>query len=100
MNATPPHSWGKVTGTVSGLACDGTTVPLPGATVQVDSSATSYTLKTDKNGLYGLWLDHRNSPLTVVASLNGWQPQTATVKIKEESTITADFTLKSDQICT
>jgi N-acetylneuraminic acid mutarotase len=99
MNATPPHSWGKITGTVSGLECNGTTVPLPGAAVQIDGSATSYTLKTDKNGSYALWLDHRNDPLTVVASLSNWQSQTATVKIKEGSTATADFTLKTDQTC-
>ena len=68
--------------------------------MQIDSGATSYTLKTDKNGLYAFWLDHRDSPLTVIAALNAWQPQAATVNIKAGSTTTADFTLKTDQTCT
>jgi hypothetical protein len=96
MNATPPKTWGKITGTVSGKACSGTTSPITGATVQIDTWAASYTLKTDKNGLYDLWLDYRNNPLTLIIAKDNWQPTTTTVKIKKGATTTANFTLKPD----
>jgi len=99
MNVSPPTTWGKITGTVSGLKCDGTAPPLTGATVQIDTWAASYTLKTDKNGLYALWLDYRNDPLTVIAALDGWQPQVRTVTIKKLQTTTASFALKNDRAC-
>jgi hypothetical protein len=68
MTATPPKTWGKITGVVS--TCSGAT-PLAGATVQIDSWAQSYTLKTDSAGGYALWLDKRNNPLTVIVAKDG-----------------------------
>ena len=93
MNASPPKTWGKITGTVMGVNCDGTSAPIAGATVQVDTWAAHYTLKTDKNGVYALWLDHRNNPLQVIAAKDGWQPQTRQVKIKAGQVTTADWKL-------
>ena len=46
MTANPPTTWGKIAGTVSGLKCDGGAAPIMGGTVQIDSWAQSYTLKT------------------------------------------------------
>ncbi|HYZ52648.1 MAG TPA: hypothetical protein VE733_03955, partial [Streptosporangiaceae bacterium] len=96
MNVTPPKSWGKITGTVSGLACAGTTGPLKGVTVQIDGSAANYTLKTDASGKYQYWIDKSDNPLTVTAAQDGWQPQRTGGKIKAGATISANFTLSPD----
>jgi hypothetical protein len=93
MNVTPPKSWGKITGTVSGLACSHTTGPLQGATVQIDGAAANYTLKTDSKGQYAYWINTADNPLTVIAALDGWQPQTSRENIKAQRTISANFTL-------
>ncbi|HKT02762.1 MAG TPA: carboxypeptidase regulatory-like domain-containing protein [Rugosimonospora sp.] len=90
MVVQPPKTWGKITGTVTGP--DGT--PIAGATVQIDTWANSYTLKTDRNGQYALWLDVRNNPLQVIAAKDGYQPQVKTVKIAKGKTTTLGFTLK------
>ncbi|MDX6330572.1 MAG: hypothetical protein QOI83_2955, partial [Streptomycetaceae bacterium] len=95
----PPKTWGKITGTVTGAGCTGTPVPLAGATVEIDSSVASYTLKTDKNGQYVLWLDTRNNPLTLIAAKDVWAPQTRSVKIAKLKTTTSDFTLKPTYTC-
>jgi hypothetical protein len=95
----PPKTWGKITGTVTGAGCTGTPGPLSGTTVEIDSRTANYTLKTDKNGQYVLWLDASNSPLTLIAAKDGWAPQTKSVKITKLKTTTADFTLKPDHTC-
>jgi hypothetical protein len=95
----PPKTWGKITGTVTGAGCTGTPGPLSGATVAVASSTATYTLETDKNGQYVLWLDTRNNPLTLIAAKDGWTPQSTSVKIAKLRTTTADFTLKPNHTC-
>ncbi|MFJ1547572.1 carboxypeptidase regulatory-like domain-containing protein [Streptomyces sp. NPDC088246] len=94
MTVAPPNTWGKITGTVLGKASNGSTAPLKGATVQVDSWASSYTLITDKDGHYALWLDARNNPLTVIVAKDGYAPTATTVKVVKKATVTTDFTLK------
>jgi hypothetical protein len=86
----PPATWGKIGGTVTGP--DGK--PIGAATVQIETWASSYTLKTDKNGQYALWLDVRNNPLQLIAAKDGYQPQAKTAKITKGNTTTLDFTLK------
>lgn len=71
-------------------------MPLAGATVQIDTWAATYTLHTDADGAYGLWLDTRNNPLTVIAAQNGYQPAVKTVTIKAGKTVTTSFTLLMD----
>jgi N-acetylneuraminic acid mutarotase len=90
LTIAPPKTWAEVSGTV----LSGATSPLGGATVQIDSWASDYTLTTDKDGHYELWLDARNSPLTVIVAKDGYQPTVATVKIKKGDVITHDVTLK------
>jgi len=85
----PPKTWGKITGTVTGP-----NGPIAGATVQINSWAAAYTLKTDKNGQYALWLDVRNNPLQVICAKDGFVPQVKTVKITKGTTTTVNFTLK------
>nr|WP_223281226.1 carboxypeptidase regulatory-like domain-containing protein [Streptomyces sp. San01] len=94
MHVNPPKTWGKYTGTVLGSDGKGDTVPLAGATIQINGKAASYTLKTGKDGSYALWLDVHNSPLTVIVAKEGYQPTTTTVKIAKGATTTGDFTLK------
>jgi hypothetical protein len=85
-----PATWGKLMGAVSDE--DGAAVP--GATVELDSWATHYTLKTDKDGNYVLWLDARNNPITMIVAKDGYRPQTTTVNLKEGRTVTRNFVLK------
>ena len=99
MTANPPTTWGKIAGTVSGLSCDGGAAPIMGGTVQIDSWAQSYTLKTDSAGGYALWLDKRNNPLTVIAAKDGFVPQVHTVRITPGATVTANVTLRPDAAC-
>jgi N-acetylneuraminic acid mutarotase len=90
MTVNPPKSWGKIAGTVT--SASGTA--LPGVTVQINTWAATYTLKTDKNGHYALWLDVRNNPLSVIAAKDGYQPVVKTVRIVKGTTTAADFLLK------
>jgi hypothetical protein len=95
----PPKTWGKITGTVTGAGCTATPAPLAGATVQIGGRAASYTLKTDKNGQYVLWLDTRDNPLTLSASEDGWTQQTTSARVTSPKTTTVNFTLKPDHTC-
>jgi hypothetical protein len=95
----PAKTWAKISGVVSGKACSGTVAPIPGATVQIDTRAASYTLITDSDGKYALWLDKRNNPLTLIVAKDGWQPQTRKVRVKPGSPLTANFTLLPAKPC-
>jgi hypothetical protein len=96
FTVNPPSTWGRITGTVTGLGCTSGSTPLPGATVEIDTWAATYTLKTDQNGDYQLWLDVRNNPLTLIVARDGWQPQATTVKIIRRQTVTANYSLSPD----
>jgi N-acetylneuraminic acid mutarotase len=89
LTVKPPATWGKITGTVT--ASGG--APIAGATVQINTWATHYTLKTTAAGGYELWLDVRNNPLQLIVAKDGYQPTTTTVKITKGATTTSDFTL-------
>ncbi|MET8124335.1 carboxypeptidase regulatory-like domain-containing protein [Streptomyces sp. NPDC005065] len=88
MTVNPPKTWGKITGTVTGPSA-----PMPGATVQITTSAAHYTLRTDASGRYQLWLDAGN-PLQVICANNGYQSQMTTVKIRKGATTTLNFALQ------
>ncbi|MEV7236415.1 carboxypeptidase regulatory-like domain-containing protein [Streptomyces sp. NPDC051020] len=101
FTVNPPKTWGKITGTVTAVDCTGTPKPLAGATVQISSKkAGSYTLTTDRNGQYVLWLDVRNNPVKVTASKDGWGSQATSVEIEPRKATTADFSLEPDHTCT
>ena len=100
MNVTPPASWGKLRGTVTDTANGH---PIAGATVQVctmydgrtgSCGPVTYTLKTDANGYYQLWLARGYNPLDVIAAKDGYQPKARIVRITAGGTVTADFALK------
>ena len=73
MNVEPPATWGKLTGTITGLAvCDQPGEPLVGAQLVVDGATTDFTLKTDANGQFKVWMDQANGPVEVTISANGY----------------------------
>ena len=96
MTVKPPSTWGKITGAVQHTDKSGKLVPISGVTVQIDSWTAHYTLHTDADGNYALWLDYRNNPLTVIAAKDGYQPKVATAKITKGATVTLPFTLLKD----
>ncbi|MGI5518355.1 carboxypeptidase regulatory-like domain-containing protein [Streptomyces sp. CA-106131] len=97
LQATPPKTWGKVSGTVTDAA---TKAPLAGATVQICTmyhagkcGQVSYTLKTDAHGRYQMWLDKGYNPLFITVTTNGYQPKSQQVRITAGGTAVADFAL-------
>ncbi|MFF2407671.1 S8 family serine peptidase [Streptomyces sp. NPDC058092] len=95
MHVSPPKSWGKVGGSVTGVDCDGVSAPLAGASVNITTSGGEYPLITDKSGHYGLWIDKKYGPVTVIAADRDFVSQVKSAKIKAGETSTADFALKS-----
>jgi N-acetylneuraminic acid mutarotase len=102
MNVNPPTSWGKIRGTVTSAA---TGAPIPGATVDIctmyDGSTgncgpVEFTLKTDADGYYQLWLAKGYNPLQVIAAKDGFSPKSKVVRITAGGTTTADFSLKKN----
>ena len=93
MTATPPKTWGKLMGTVTGTSCQGATSPISGAVVQVDSWAMSFTFATDAAGKYAYWMDRRNNPLTMIVAKDGWKPQTRQARIDTTTPTVEDFGL-------
>lgn len=94
MTVTPPAAWGKLAGTVKGTSCAGATAPLPGATVQIDSWAGSWTLVTGSDGGYAQWFNVGANPLQLIAAKDGYAPQTKKVRLTKGGTVRGDFTLK------
>ncbi|MGN9768177.1 S8 family serine peptidase [Micromonospora sp. SD12] len=93
LNVLQPTTWGKLMGTVTGTSCQGASSPIPGATVQVDSWAMSWTFSTDAEGRYAYWMDRRNNPLTMIVAKDGWKPQTRQTRINTATPTVEDFAL-------
>ncbi|GAA1406211.1 S8 family serine peptidase [Catellatospora coxensis] len=93
MTVTPPKTWGKLLGTVTGTSCQGVSAPIVGAVVQVDSWANSWTFATDAQGRYAYWMDRRNNPLTLIVAKDGWKPQTRQTRINTSTPTVEDFAL-------
>lgn len=91
---------GEIAGTVS----DTTGAPIAGATVAICTmydtqtgtcGPVTYTLQTDANGHYQLWLDKGFSPLEVIAAEDGYTPVMKIAKLTAGDTTTLAFTLSS-----
>jgi hypothetical protein len=95
MTVTPPKSWGKITGTVTGTSCKGDTSPLRGAQIQINAKGgASVSLKTAADGTYAYWVDSKVSQYTVIASKDGWVTQVVDkVAVKAGKTTTVNFNL-------
>ena len=94
MTVTPPKAWGKLAGTVNGRSCQGDVAPIPGATLQVDSWAGSWTFETEADGGYAYWFNAGANPLQLIAAKDGYQPQAKQVKLRKGKTVRGDFTLR------
>ncbi len=99
MQANPPSTWSKVTGTVTDA---GTGNPIAGATVQICTQystktgtcgAVSYTLTTGSSGNYQLWLNRGYNPLQIIAAANNYQPISKVTRLVEGVPDTVNFAL-------
>jgi hypothetical protein len=93
MTVKPPKTWGKIAGVVSTVVKSGSSVPVPGATVELDSWAASYTLTTEADGSYAIWIDKRNNPVTAIVAKDGFKPQTARIRVLAGQTVTKNWVL-------
>ncbi|GAB3857030.1 hypothetical protein GCM10029963_54430 [Micromonospora andamanensis] len=99
MNVSPPASWGKIRGTVTGTTCGGVTVGIP-ATVRVNliSAGTGTTLTADANGRYAWWLP--KGRYEVIVAKDGWVPQVQRHRVEAGIVGTLDFALDPVANCT
>jgi hypothetical protein len=102
LTVNPPASWGKIDGTVTDAS---TGSPIAGATIQICTmyirstglcGPVTYTLKTDANGYYQLWLASGYSPLQIIAADNNYQPVAKILAFQKGTTTEQDFTLNKD----
>ncbi|HEX5495359.1 MAG TPA: carboxypeptidase regulatory-like domain-containing protein [Mycobacteriales bacterium] len=99
MVVTPPASWAETVGTVVGLDCSGTVVPLAGATIQAILTNSTFTLRTDTTHTFDLSLAAADGPLTLKASLPGWQPETIQTTISPGDQLISIFVTTPDPAC-
>ncbi len=103
MHVTLPADYGQLIGTVEGLGlCDDplTAVLLEGAEVTVESATQVWSLTTDANGVYDMWLNEAHSPVTITASANGYATKIATgVQVISSTTTVQDFSLSPVASC-
>ncbi|HEX5203778.1 MAG TPA: carboxypeptidase regulatory-like domain-containing protein [Actinoplanes sp.] len=101
MNVTPPADWGKLEGTVVGLArCDAPGDVLAKADVHIDGVDTDFDLKTDADGFFEWWMPEANGPVSVSVSKAGWVAEDAGgVAIDAGEITTQDFILRLDAPC-
>lgn len=99
MHVIAPKSWGKLMGTVTGQDECGSDAasPLEGALVDVEpvsDAYTGWTLSTDENGEYALWVDTRKGELEVIATHEDYRPQSENVTLTRGGTVVQDFLLR------
>jgi subtilisin family serine protease len=97
MNVTAPENYGFWDGTVTSLGyCDENPGLVQGAEVLIeDDLGMSWTLITDKNGYYQIWLDEAGSPFTVTVTAPEHEIGYADeVEISGQQTTTFDFDLR------
>ncbi|MER5453758.1 S8 family serine peptidase [Micromonospora sp. NPDC002389] len=99
MNVSPPSSWGKIQGTVTGTTCGGVTVPVA-ATVRVNliSAGTGTTLTSGTDGRYAWWLP--KGRYEVIVAKDGWVPQVKRHQIEAGIVGSLDFALDPASNCT
>ncbi|MFD6142343.1 S8 family serine peptidase [Promicromonospora sp. NPDC060271] len=93
LTVTPPATWGKIAGTVTGVTCDDETVPLEGAFVVIDGSEHDVTLVTGPDGGYARWMGISNNRLTLLSSATGYPPESKNARIIKGQTVVHNFEL-------
>ena len=99
MNVSPPASWGKLHGSVTGQTCGGSTVPVP-ATVRlnlVSDPTVGYTLTADDQGGYAYWLPRGR--YEVIVAKDGWIPQVKRFQVQAGIVSGLDFGLAPVTSC-
>jgi hypothetical protein len=102
MTVNTPSAWGQVEGTLTSLGyCDADPAPLIGYDVLIeDSTGAVYTATTDGDGLYEWWVDASTSPLTITATIEGYEEQVVTgVVVTEGEVTTVDVDLRLLEPC-
>nr|WP_306238578.1 S8 family serine peptidase [Ornithinimicrobium sp. HY1745] len=98
MTVTPPRSWSKVLGTVTGQSCDGVESPLPGATIAITPRGDhpGWVLSTDADGTYAQWVNTKETgrALEIIAAKDTYRPVLKSVKTPPGVARTADFQLR------
>jgi hypothetical protein len=84
---------------VIGQDCKGVNTPLRGVLVQANGKAYTFSLKTDAAGKYAFWAPSGSNPFTLIATKDGWIPQTTNTNIKAQKTTTVNFTLRPVNPC-
>ncbi|WP_018254635.1 S8 family serine peptidase [Salinispora mooreana] len=99
MNVSPPKSWGKLQGTVTGVTCGGETAGVP-ATVRVNAagSGAGFTLTADASGKYMVWLP--KGRYDVIVAKDGWVPEFDRIRVTAGFVATLDFSLEPSADCT
>ncbi|KAB8195434.1 S8 family serine peptidase [Nonomuraea phyllanthi] len=93
LEAEAPWHWAHLSGQVRSKACDGTASPLPGATVTVRRGRDTWTVGTDGEGRYSLWIKGgvRRTELAVTA--DGHRPAEFGVRPLPHREVRRDATL-------
>jgi subtilisin family serine protease len=101
MTVEPSDTAGRVEGVVQSFGyCDTNPFLVEGAEVIISSGANSWTVYTDANGEYGLWLDESYSPvdISVTAPNHTSGAATGVVIVGLEVTV-VDFDLRLLEAC-
>jgi subtilisin family serine protease len=94
MHVLPPNSWGKITGSVVGQSCSGSTTPLS-AQIQISlvtNPDITYAVKPDPDGAYSVWLPRGR--YDVIASKDAWAAQVKRHTVRAGFVDPLDFVLK------
>ncbi|MEU8223226.1 S8 family serine peptidase [Kribbella sp. NPDC048915] len=91
--AQAPPNWVRLSGTVTGKACDGTSSALAGAVVALDNRAGSWTLSTGPDGGYAVWLPGGGKVRVVVAA-NDFRPVSVDVALRPGKAVELPITLQ------
>ncbi|HEX5495358.1 MAG TPA: carboxypeptidase regulatory-like domain-containing protein [Mycobacteriales bacterium] len=99
MTVTAPDSWAQTVGTVVGTDCSGKLVPVNGATVQVVLTNSTFTLRSDSEHTFNIWLAAPGGPLTLKETMPGWQPTTIQTTISPGDQLISILATSPNPVC-
>lgn len=92
MTVAPGANMGRMTGTVTGVNCDGSTVGLAGVQVQVRGpDGTRYDLTTDADGYFSYWFAAGQH--LVIVSKDGWAADFNSFAVRAGRSVGANFSV-------